>query len=143
MLMDAKRNQFLSPLILEDLRDGKNWLVRHNLIYIDRAGNRWVVPKGFVTDLASIPRFIQNLIPKTGKYNSAAVLHDFLYTIQPVSPITVNKALADHLLREAMESCGVNVIARHLIYLGVRVGGSLIYAHHSADIVRSRISSQP
>lgn len=38
-----------------------------------------IVPKGFTTDLASIPWFLQWFIPLSGRHNLAAVLHDYLY----------------------------------------------------------------
>ena len=37
------------------------------------------VPKGFVTDGASIPRIFWVYLPRHGKYTKAAVVHDFLY----------------------------------------------------------------
>lgn len=41
----------------------------------------WVVPAGFITDFASIPAPFTPLLPRTGKHNRAAVLHDYLYRI--------------------------------------------------------------
>jgi len=37
------------------------------------------VPAGFVTDFASTPRALWSVIPPTGRYQLAAVVHDFLY----------------------------------------------------------------
>lgn len=128
---------FRTPLVLEDLGDGCHWLVAYPLVYDDKVkdgGSRWTVPAGFVTDLASIPQFMQNVIPKTGKYNSAAVLHDYLYTFQPDKPVPMTRDLADNVLRRAMESCKVNIITRRLIYWGVRAGGCMIWNRHTTDL---------
>ena len=38
-----------------------------------------VIPKGFVTDLASIPPVFRNILPPTGKYGCASVAHDYIY----------------------------------------------------------------
>ena len=38
-----------------------------------------IVPKGFITDLASVPRFFWRLFPPGGVYNEAAIIHDYLY----------------------------------------------------------------
>lgn len=36
------------------------------------------VPKGLVTDLASVPRIFWNIIPPNGPYTKPAILHDYL-----------------------------------------------------------------
>ena len=42
-------------------------------------GQRWVIPAGFVTDFASVPRLLWPLIPSMGAYWYAALVHDWLY----------------------------------------------------------------
>lgn len=39
------------------------------------------VPKGFVTDGASVPKWLQWLLPPWGAYGQAAVLHDYLLDV--------------------------------------------------------------
>ena len=47
-------------------------------------GSVWVrVPKGFTTDLASIPRAFTWLIPKLGRHLVPAVVHDYCYVKRP------------------------------------------------------------
>lgn len=77
-----------------------------------------IVPEGFKTDLASVPRGLWNLIPKSGKQDRPAVIHDFLYVHNGVS-----RSQADAILNEAMAVCGVGRVSRWIIYSGVRVGG--------------------
>ncbi|MEO0912849.1 MAG: DUF1353 domain-containing protein [Pseudomonadota bacterium] len=38
-----------------------------------------VVPRGFITDLASVPRFLRPLVGVVGPHLEAAVVHDYLY----------------------------------------------------------------
>lgn len=38
------------------------------------------IPKGFVTDLSSVPRFLWGIAPPFGDFLLAAIIHDFLYT---------------------------------------------------------------
>lgn len=40
------------------------------------------VPKGFVTDLASVPQPLWSIFPRTGRYAYAAIVHDYLYWVQ-------------------------------------------------------------
>lgn len=40
-----------------------------------------VVPAGFLTDMASVPRFCRMLFSRIGRHSEAAVVHDYLYAI--------------------------------------------------------------
>jgi DNA-binding transcriptional regulator/RsmH inhibitor MraZ len=47
--------------------------------FVDRNSQVWSVPRGYVTDGASIPRFLWSLVggPFTGIYLDAAIIHDY------------------------------------------------------------------
>lgn len=109
---------FLTPLNLQDI-DGERFTLLTPLIY--RSAERkklYGVPAGFVTDFASIPRPLWWRYPKSGKWNKAAVLHDYLYATNGVT-----RAQADALFREALKVCDVNWWTRHVFYTAVRAGG--------------------
>lgn len=74
------------------------------------------VPKGFVTDLASVPQLFWSLLPPQGRYGHAAILHDWLYWDQGSS-----RKVADEVFRVAMEDLNVTPVARTAIYGSVRV----------------------
>lgn len=59
---------------------GDYWKLLWQLVYEGNT-DRWVIPAGFITDFASIPRIFTPLLPRTGRHNRAAVLHDYLYRI--------------------------------------------------------------
>lgn len=89
-----------------------------------------LVPKGFLTDFASIPWPISMLIPKDGDYNQPAVLHDYLYSrLGRLYNMTYNRAKCDSVFLEAMEvinlldNFSIPLLKRRIIYRGVRVGG--------------------
>jgi hypothetical protein len=92
------------------------------------------VPAGFVTDLASIPRWAWTILPPDGPWVKAAVIHDFLYQTKGTGvwkghpsgdtrPTPYTRAQADGILREAMEDRQVGPVARNIIWAAVRVGG--------------------
>lgn len=81
-------------------------------------GQQFSVPAGYDTDYASVPRLLWWLLPPTGKYTCAAIVHDWLYWEQPVRRVD-----ADRYFLEAMADCGTSWWERTLIYWGVRVGG--------------------
>jgi hypothetical protein len=86
------------------------------------------IPKGFFSDLASVPRLFWRLFPPSGKYTAAAIVHDFLYYNQSAQ-VNVTDALhlaradADATFLEAMEALAVAWITRQAIYRAVRIGG--------------------
>jgi hypothetical protein len=82
-----------------------------------------VVPAGFFTDFASIPRVARVFITGHGKDRWAAVVHDYLYSI-----LAYDRKTADKVFLEAMEVSGVSFIKRRVMYRAVRTGGWMFYA---------------
>ena len=64
----------MNPFTQLDLRfdDGRNWTLLHNFLYHGPQGS-WIVPAGFETDFASIPRIFWRLLPPVGRYGKAAL----------------------------------------------------------------------
>lgn len=110
---------FLTPLRFED-ENGLPFTLIDPLVYESDVlfASKVVIPAGFQTDLASIPRALWNVLPPVGAYDRAAVVHDFLYRHGGVTRVQ-----ADGAFLEAMQVCGVGSFRRHLIWLGVRAGG--------------------
>ena len=92
------------------------------------------VPAGFSTDLASIPQFLQNLIPKEGRYNRPAVVHDYLYGSQVFKGRMITRKQADQVLLEAMRAAGVDWDRAQVIYLGVRIGGWIWWGKRAKEL---------
>lgn len=76
------------------------------------------VPRGFITDLASVPRFLWTIIPPFGRYSQAAVVHDFLYEI-PEYP----RKEADRIFYIMMLEYGTYPWKARVMYWAVRVFG--------------------
>lgn len=120
--------QFRTPLRFQD-DGGFPYTLTDPLIYDSAIANRTIlVPAGFQTDLASIPRGLWNVLPKSGPYDKAAVIHDFLYRYNGCT-----RAQADGILGEAMQASGVSGWQRWTILLAVRIGGQGIWNKHRAE----------
>ena len=120
----VKYSSFTTPLILRDNEDGLTFTVEESFEYKLGALSNNIdikVPKGFVTDLASVPGICWFFVPKLGKYNKAAVLHDYLY--QMVREDKFSRAIADAIFLEGMEVMEVPCWKRYPMYLMVRVFG--------------------
>ena len=83
------------------------------------------VPKGFITDLASIPRVVRSLVPQVGRHRGAAVIHDWLYATANIHDFS--RRLCDRIFLEAMKVAGVPWYRRHMMYQAVRCGGWVFF----------------
>ncbi len=86
--------------------------------YSDLLGEEIVVPTGFETDFASIPRIFQNIIQVNGKHRKAAVVHDYLCVNK--KKLRMPQGLADKIFREAMRCLDVEFVESSLMYRMVR-----------------------
>lgn len=77
-----------------------------------------VVPSGFVSDGASVPRWLQGLVPKYGRYTAAAIVHDFLYSERQGA-----RADADRLFLSVMVEDRTRVLRALLMWSVVRCFG--------------------
>lgn len=89
------------------------------------------VPKGFITDFASIPAIFWSILPPDGRYVYSAIIHDYLYWTQ-----TTSREDADEILRIGMEEFDVNRSARFAIYHAVRSFGGKAW-RSNADLKRT------
>ena len=123
--MKRPRNSFLTPLVVEVMPSGKRFKLYYDFTYrVARAKVNIRVPAGFETDFASIPQPFHWLISKLGRYNKAAVLHDWLYSKSAYQyPYLVPRKLADLIFLDAMKDLGVVKWKRDLMYRAVRLGG--------------------
>lgn len=125
------RNSFKTPLIVEVMPGGKRFKLFHQFTYHwkgDYGLVKIVVPIGFITDFASIPRFARLIIPKLGRHNKAAVLHDYIYQNYAIKvsaqvAYIFNREQADIMFRDAMRDLGVAKWKYTLMFWAVRLGG--------------------
>lgn len=115
--------RFTGPLIL---RDGILWTVERQFAFVSDRFGRIVVPKGFETDLASIPQLAQILLPKVHiAYNQPAVVHDWLYYLSRIGRQRLTRRESDEVLREGIRTqearYGLQGVA-DAIYHAVRIG---------------------
>ena len=92
-------------MVVSLLPDGRRWRLVFQFGYDvgrEGSGDRITVPVGFVTDFASIPKFLFWLLPWWAKFNKSSVLHDCLYRIKKIGGRTITRKRADNVWLEAM-----------------------------------------
>lgn len=87
-------------------------------------GKRLIVPAGFESDGASVPRFFWRVVfpPTDTRALRAAIAHDYIYRHHPPG---WTRAEADRMFRDVLIADGVSRFRAGLAWLGVRLfGGS-------------------
>lgn len=115
------------PLRLE-LRsvDGRDFTLLRRLGYVSEDYDEpFIVPRDpeqFSTDLASVPHLFTWLIPKSGDFLPAAVLHDALIHPGDYEGPCVDRHEADRIFRVAMISLGTGRVRAWLMWSAVTLG---------------------
>lgn len=121
-------SHYLGACVLRTLSDGRTRVLRSAFGY--RASSlpcTVMVPEGFKTDLASIPRLAWSLLPPFGRYEAAAVIHDWLYWSQELC-----REDADAVFLDAMIFNQVGRVTRFMIYRAVRTFGGFAWRNNAA-----------
>lgn len=102
--------------------------LRRAYVYTTLAGVRIFVPLGFQTDLLSAPRFMWTItgLSPDGLYRVAAVIHDYLYSLQgalPGLPAAYTREQCDDILLEIMTRINIPWAQRKAAFYAVRLFG--------------------
>jgi len=107
------------------------WKVNNPFRYISCDGWYIIIPEGFLTDLASIPRILRSIFGVNARESTAAVIHDFgyrhkrtmLFNVITEECRSLKRKEWDLILRDVMILGQTKRIRWQAIYAGVRAGG--------------------
>lgn len=117
----SKMVTYLTQLRVEVIRDDTFQLTSDFYVMLE-CEQEIVVPEGFVTDFASVPRLpiVYLAVGNTG--HKAAVLHDWLYYTKRFS-----RKACDLYFYHALRESGVNWFYARAMYSAVRLAGGAFY----------------
>lgn len=138
-----------SPLLRPDAK-GEWWTVEEDFIWFfdeNFSGTYVIVPKGFESDLASVPKILRTVVPHTTA-PAASIVHDYCYRYPfvmtymgedefgvPINVITkVNRLRIDKNYFLMNRALGVGRVKSHLMYRGVRAGGWVPYNKYRKEL---------
>jgi len=116
---------FITPLKVQPIRGTDKRCVLAELIYRDLVHGRIVTPRGFISNYASIPKWVPRwILDQDGPaIRDASVVHDYLYSIYCL--LDISRKEADAVLYRAMLSSGSSRLTARVAYWSVRLfGGS-------------------
>lgn len=127
-------SEFTQPGLKLDFKEatGRRAILLEEILYEighEGSGNWLIVPAGFDSDGASVPRPLWSILPPWGsKASKAALVHDYLlvrlYSGRPWPGFEKRKAIDDEFLI-AMKAIGVDPILARLVHAGVRSWSTL------------------
>ena len=117
-------SQFTAPITVTPLPDGKSWVIvtpdfRYD-VDAEGSGDTVRVPRGMVTDFASVPRPVWWFAAPWGKHGHAAVIHDAGYYTQDRT-----RREYDRIFLQAMGVLGVRWPKKVAMFAAVRGFGFL------------------
>ncbi len=125
-------SSFTTPLVVTPDANGKHWILVESFEYhigSKESTDIIVIPKGFVTDFASIPQILWNILPPFGTYGKAAVVHDWLYCNLGFNKYS--RKQCDQIFLEGMVVLNVGKFTRWLIYNNVRWFGGFAWNNYT------------
>lgn len=106
-----------------DLSTGEDvrFQVLDEVKYVFKVGNyeerSITVPRGYITDFASVPKIFRGIVSNIGGYNCISLLHDYLYTTH-----LTGRVEADFILGCLTHEFGLSYFKSYLVWTAVRVG---------------------
>lgn len=118
-------SKFTTSAILKILPNRKFEVVEDFEYHIGELGSGATieVPKGFVTDLASTPRFLWFIFSPIDEYSKAAIVHDYLYQTKS----EYSRRQVDNIFLEAMTVLNVPAYRKYPVWAAVRTFGWLFF----------------
>jgi hypothetical protein len=114
---------FNSPYRLKvhnvDLKD-RPFEVIEPIVFVSESGRTIIVPEGYRSDFASIPRVFHRIINPVGRHGKATIVHDWLCD---ESPHSCSSTEAAEIFGEAMTALGVSSTRRKIMVRAVKMGG--------------------
>jgi hypothetical protein len=130
--------QFSGDPLIRKINNRQAWQLAEALAYRSRDGRLFIVPAGFETDGASVPRPLWWLYPPFGgEYDRAAIIHDYLYThaehVVGDDDGHISRGAVDGLMLEMMEVDEFRRTGRRTVHAGVRLGGWRPWRRYRAE----------
>ena len=118
------------PPVIVPFADNKTFMLFKDMVYPVGQGESTIfIPKGFVTDFASVPKGLWSTgFSPHGLFSRAAIIHDYLYWAQVCTRIQ-----ADNIMLLVMKGSGVGMKEQVALYQGVKLGGEPAWNENKAD----------
>ena len=112
------------------------WEISKDFVY-ELNGVKYVIPKGFTFDGASVPKFLATFLSPVGVLLLGGLIHDYAYkyaalkpALQKSSLLVLNQKQADKIFRDINIEVNGFYFLNYLAYWALRLGGWLAWNGH-------------
>lgn len=119
--------KFKTPLrveLVDDKGQGR-WKLLEPVVFQSDIVGEVVVPAGFTTDFASVPRLPGAYLLTGNRAHRAATVHDYL-----LEHSDIRRDIIDRVFREAMLDCGIPIAIVTEMYAGVAAHTATMNVEH-------------
>lgn len=103
------------------------------------------IPRGYLTDGATVPRFLWSFVPLWDECTTAVVIHDYLCNYGRImidgKVCYLDRITIDWLFLKVMEFCKISKIKRYIIYNAVRLN-ALLKNHKKPGISAKKVEME-
>lgn len=119
------------PLV-QPFADAQNWVLHTPMTYkVFGTEDMVVVPAGFVTDFASIPKKLQSFASINGPWTVAGIIHDYLYWEQ--GPTGCTRDEADGIFRLVMLENKATAFEANAMHWALEMAGGAAFNSNATD----------
>ena len=122
--------------ILMWLLGKRHWEISKDFHY-QLNGTKYVIPKGFKFDGASVPKFLATFLSPVGVLLLGGLIHDYAYkyaalkpAVQKSSILSLNQKQADKIFRDINIEINGFYFLNYLAYWALRLGGWFAWNSH-------------
>jgi hypothetical protein len=128
--------------------DGRHMTLVAPFAFVDNDGTEWPVPKGAMTDGASIPRILWTVVggPFEGKYRDAAVVHDYYCDVRIRTWETVDRMFYDGMIASGVDQTHAEIMYAAVVKWGPHWDGQTMInskLRHKLFQLRARRTRAP
>ena len=123
-------------MILMWLLGTRHWEISKDFVY-DLNGEKYVIPKGFKFDGASIPKFLHTFLSPVGVLLIGGLVHDYAYKYQTLLMLNkkdtmgiISQKRADEIFRDINIEVNGFYLMNYLAYWSLRLGGFMAWNKH-------------
>ena len=114
----------------------RHWEIAKDIVY-EIEGEKFVIPKGFKFDGASIPKFLHTFLSPVGVLLIGGLVHDYAYKYQTLlkhnkkdTMGVITQKRADQIFRDINIEINGFFLMNYLAYYSLRLGGFMAWNKH-------------
>jgi len=122
----------------------RKWKIEEDWTY-EMEGTKYRIPKGFIFDGASVPKYFRSWLSPMGVLLIAGLIHDYAYRVEGLLldtsvKVPLTQLEADTIFREVAIAVNGFKIINYIAYYALRLGGWIAWRkHRNMNIISNKI----